>query len=250
MIMRPTPIAALLAAAALAAPAAAQDWSGPYAGVAAGAARGSGDADLGDFGGDLISRDVANGLFPEGIGDADAAGTGGAFVGYNLQRGAFVGGAELDLTLGGPDSDAGFARRDADPASPFVGVNTVTGYGTDLDGLATLRLRAGWSFGPTLVYATAGVAGGRVGNAFSLSLPELGYARTWSEDGDRWGAAFGVGVERRLTERLSLRAEVLRYDLADVTIEASDEAAFPGNAASYRFDNDGAIARLGVSFRF
>ena len=120
----------------------------------------------------------------------------------------------------------------------FNGVNTNTGYRTDLDGLATLRLRAGRAFDGTLAYATAGLALGQVENRFTLDLPELGYASPgWSEDGSRQGYAVGAGIERAISARASFKAEVLYYDLDDTTVEARDPVSFPGQALDYRFDN-------------
>ena len=60
----------------------------------------------------------------------------------------------------------------------------------------------------------------------------------------------GVGIEHRVRPRVSLKAEAMYYDLEDVTIEATDPVAFPGQRLDYEFANDGAIARLGVNVAF
>lgn len=264
MFVRPFAATTLILAASLAAPSASEaqdllggsgpaagDWSGPYVGITAGAVRSTGEAVLGDYEGALLELDVRNGLFPDTIDGPDTAAAGGVTVGFNVARDAFVGGVELDYAFGGPDAAAAFSRVDPNPDPMFNGVHTNTGYETALDGLATLRLRAGRDFGGTLVYATGGLAMGQVENRFTLALPELGYTSPgWSEEGTRMGYAVGLGVERRLSTRVSLKAEVLRYDLDDATVEARDPVTFPGQAIDYRFDNAGTVARIGVNVRF
>ena len=66
----------------------------------------------------------------------------------------------------------------------------------------------------------------------------------------RYGTVFGVGLERRITKRMSLKAEVLRFDLQDVTIQARDPVVFPGESIDYRFGNSGTLARIGLNFSF
>ena len=228
------------------------DWAGRYAGLSLGVARSDGRAERAGFAGDLITLDVSNGLFPDGIDDADTGAVGGLTFGLARQRGALVGGVELDVSALDQGVAAGFSRIDPNPDPVFFGVNTITGYETDVKALATLRLRAGYATGANLLYATAGLAAGDVRNAFALEIPELGYTSPddWSEDGIRTGYALGLGVERKVSARVSLRAEAIYYDLEDVEIEATDEASFPGQRLDYEFANDGAIARLGVNFAF
>lgn len=226
------------------------DWSGGYVGGFVGALRSTGAASLGDYQGALLELDVSNGLFPEDIDDAEVAGTGGLTFGWNRQSGALVTGVEIDFALTGSDVENGFARRDPNPDPTFNGVNTVTGYGTELDTLATARLRAGYASGATLFYVTGGLAAGRVRNGFSLELTELGYANDWSASGTRFGYVVGAGIERRMSERLSAKLEVMGYDLADATVNASDPVVFPGQTISYEFDNSGMVARIGLNFGF
>ena len=152
------------------------DWSGPYAGFSLGVARSDGQAERTGFAGDLIALDVSNGLFPDSIDDADTGALGGLSFGFSRQRGAFVGGVEIDASLLDQDVAAGFSRIDPNPDPVFFGVQTITRYETDIKALATLRLRAGYATGASLLYATAGLATGDVRNALSLELPELGYA--------------------------------------------------------------------------
>lgn len=259
MLVRITATAAAMGACALTAQA--QDgllglggsglWAGAYAGATVGAVRSTGEAERGDFSGPLITLDVQNGLFPESIDDDDIAAIGGLHVGYNVERGAFVGGVELDYALTSLDVEAAFSRVDPNPNPPFSGIDTNTTYGTAFDGLATLRLRAGRDVGGTLVYATAGVAVAEVENRFTLDLPDLAYASPgWDEQGTRVGYAVGLGVERRLNNRVSFKAEVIHVDLEDATVEGRDPVVFEGEALDYRFDNAATVVRVGVNVRF
>ena len=234
-----------------AAPFGATDWTGGYAGLSFGVIASGGEAVRGDFIGPILTRDVRNGLFPGSIEDTETSLLGGLAIGYNLQRDAFVGGIELDLSGLDQDVDLRFSRIDPSDVPPFAGVDTVTGYATELGALATLRLRAGYATGRNLLYATAGLASGDVRNEFTLEIPALGYASPdWSEDERRYGYVLGLGVERRIGARLSLKAEAMYYDLEDARVVATDPATFPGERIDYEFQNDGAIARLGLNVAF
>ena len=250
MFMR-TVAAAMLAstpvlAADLAGPA---DWTGGFVGLNAGVLRSDGGASRGFYTGDPVTADVERkGLFPGSVDGTDSAAIGGVTLGYNRQRGALVGGVELDFALTNSDVRNGFAKRDTDPNYLFT--NTVTGYETGLDNLATARLRAGYAVGSNLFYATGGLAAGKVDNRFSLELTQLGYNNAWSASDTRFGYVFGAGIERKVSSRFSVKAEVLRYDLSDTTVRASDPAVFPGASIDYKFDNAGVVARVGVNFGF
>ncbi|MBM9594571.1 outer membrane protein [Roseitranquillus sediminis] len=236
-------------------PPAVLDWSGPYAGLSLGASFDDGRARREDAVGGLIERDVALGLFPGSIDDEDRALLGGGHVGFNTQRGSFVAGVELDIGGLGKKNEFEFSRIDPGTGLPdFEGVNTVSGYSTDFDNLASLRLRAGLSRNRSLFYVTAGIAGGAVENEFTLDLEDprdqVDFSGSWSDEGTRIGYVVGLGLEHRLMDRLSLRAEASYYDLEDVTIEARDEVVFPGQSLSYEFGNDTIIAEVGISYHF
>lgn len=251
MLMRTMVVAMLASTPALAAGPAPADWSGAFVGIHIGALRSTGDAARGDYTGDLLTLDVSNGLFPAKIDGSDTSAIGGATLGYNLQRGAFVTGVELDFSFANSEVKNGFSKVDPNPNPPFTGVNTVTGYDSVLDNLATARLRAGYAIGETLLYATGGLAAGRVENRFSLELTELGYTSPdWSTSGTRFGYVVGAGIERNVSRQISVKAEILHYDLANVTVHASDPVTFPGQTIDYRFDNAGTIGRIGLNFRF
>ena len=231
--------------------AAAQSWTGAYAGADLGVSRTTGAAARGDYGGALLTLDVQNGLFPGRNADVEISASLGATLGYDHQRGPFVLGAALDVLRLNADAQSGFSRIDPNPDPMFNGVNTITGYGTEIDTLLMARLRAGRTFGRTLVYATGGLALARVENRFTLAIPELGYTSPdWSASGTRAGYVLGAGIERRLSARLSAKAEIVHFDLRDVTVGAADPVSFPGQTIAYRFKNAGTIARIGLKYRF
>ncbi len=234
------------------------DWSGPYATIFAGGLWSDGRARRDAFQGPLITLDVENGLFPLEQRGTEVGPFGGIGLGYNLQRDAFVFGVEADLGIADTSVRHRFSRIDPNPDPLFNGVETNTSYLTEFDRLSTLRLRTGYAFGPTLLYATGGLAAGRVTNRFTLDLPNLvipgvvdGYSLPdHSTRGTRTGYIVGAGIERRIGAALGLRAEVMHFNLRDVTIRGRDETIFAGEGLDYRFRNSGQIGRIGLSVRF
>lgn len=248
---QPTVSAAVLSAAP--APVA-KDWTGAYGGLTFGVAVGDGHAVRSHSGGAVIELDVSNGLFPDAVAGSQTDPIGGVTLGYNTQRGTFVGGLELDLSASQQEALPAFSR--IDPGPLFPGVITNTSYRTEISSLATLRLRGGYAAGRTFFYGTAGVAAGRVANEFTLNLPNFpglpdGYTSpNWHEDETRYGFVVGAGIERRLTDRISLKGEALYYDLQNVTVAGRDPTNFPGQEIDYTFDNDGLVLRLGLNVSF
>lgn len=229
----------------------ATDWSGGYLGAFGGVAVSNGRAERGAFGGPLITLDVQNGLFPASIDGSEAGMAAGALAGINFQSGAFVGGLEADFGYVWTDVRNSFSRVDPNPNPIFNGVDTNTSYVTEFGGLGTLRARGGYAFDRILVFASAGVAAGNVTNRFTLDLPQLGYTSPdWSDSGMRFGYALSVGIEYRMTDRLSLRFETLYANLADTTVDAVDNVTFPGETISYDFSNDVIIPRLALTAKF
>ena len=235
------------------------DWSGFRAGVFGGTINSSGQAKRTDFTGALLSLDVQDGLFPDSISGLDTSFTGGAAVGYDVQKGRWVVGAEADISYANHDVNHYYSRIDPyntttnpHPINPaFAGLQTNTTYRTKFGTLATARLRGGISFERNMVYATAGLAYGKVANRFSLALPGLGYASPdWSDEGWKLGYAIGVVYEHKLTSRITMRMEALAVDLADTTIHAVDPVSFPGQTIDYTFSNRAIIGRFGIMVAF
>lgn len=243
-------LAALAAAPAARAQDAAAPWQGPRLSLSLGLALSDGEAERTFVEGPVLSADVRNGLFPDAVEEGGSGLAGGVALGYDVQRpgSPFVAGVELGLSL----LDRA-AREDVSEIDPeiFVGAATNSSYTTEIETLATLRLRAGYARDRTLAYLTGGLAAGRVENDLDIAIPAVGYASPeFRREDVLWGYAVGGGVERRISPRLGLRAEVLYYDLEDVEIVGADPGAFPGNRIGYEFANDGVLARLGITVGF
>jgi outer membrane immunogenic protein len=116
--------------------------------------------------------------------DDDTAFIGGLHAGYNWQK-------HGNLVLG-VEGDVDFAD--------------------DIDYLASLRGRLGYAAGPTLFYATAGVA-------------FLGFEDELSDDDTLTGWVAGLGVEHKVRENVSLGLEGLYYAFDEDDV-ASDDADF------------------------
>jgi outer membrane immunogenic protein len=243
-------------------------FSGPYAGASIAGVRTDGRATLASTASPagVIDRDVALGIFPLRSADADIRAGGALTLGYDMRRDRFVGGLALGLNLGRFSAENSLFGVDPAPfgfgagQNPFGQSETTTGYGTRIDGLATMLARAGVVADRTLFYVTGGLAAGRVRNRFDVRIANLQinlpdaqngvYSNSWSETGTRLGYAVGGGIEHRISPRTSLQLEFLHFDLRDVTVQARDPANFGGESISYRFRNSGQVARVGIIFRF
>ncbi|MDE2578424.1 MAG: porin family protein [Hyphomicrobiales bacterium] len=165
----------------------------------------------------------------------------GGQLGYNRQFGAFVLGAETDLDYLGARRRTVFATP---TAGGFVIAQTETGAG---DLLGTARLRAGAAFGKALVYATGGLAYGRVGATQTLIFPtSIAYG---SQAGLKLGWALGAGAEYAILPNWTLRAEYLHADLGQSRATLWN-AAFPTFPHLFRTTTHVDLARAGLNYRF
>ena len=177
-------------------------WTGFYAGVNAGVGFNAGD--------DRDSVLVLPGGATLRYGDNydDAAFTGGGQIGFNYQlRNNVVLGAEADLQFLGLDDD--------DMVSPTI-VGTPPGGAafdparrgvTGIDWFGTLRLRAGYAFDRTLVYATGGLAYGE-GEATEIEAVR-GTGGFVDDEDVSFGWTLGGGVEYAWTDNLIVGIEGL-----------------------------------------
>lgn len=156
-------------------------WTGPYAGVVAG-------------GGFLDTF-----YLPSGNPDPELAGDGyllGGLVGYNLQVDNIVLGVEGDLSAG-----------------KVSATNSLDQVNYKVPMLATARLRAGYAFDDTLVFATGGLAVARG----DMYLPGFGE----SDEKTHYGYTVGGGMEHAVTENLNIRLEYLYASLGKKTYDFS-----------------------------
>lgn len=124
----------------------------------------------------------------------------GLRAGYDYDFGNFVLGGSLqhdfsDIDLGGGDS---------------------------LDGVTSLRVRGGYDLGPTLVYASAGVA--------------QAYIDAGGSDVDDTGWLAGIGVEHKVSDRMSLTGDVTYHQFDDFDGSSTDvDATTFGAGVNFRF---------------
>ncbi|HTU10989.1 MAG TPA: outer membrane beta-barrel protein [Allosphingosinicella sp.] len=233
---------ALLAGAAFAAtPALAQDnddWSGFYVGGQLGYGFRTGgsnetilfDTNLDGVYGDTVNTsapanafspgfcdEAANGPTPADGCDGDRNGIeGGIHAGFDVQTGGgFVIGGVVDYTR----------TRLRDSVSAFSTTPARYTMTRRLRDVMTIRARAGFASGPTLFYATGGLAYGNIRNSFSTSNTANSFTDNGNEHG--WGYVFGGGVERKLGSNFSVGLQYLyrSVDAGDYVVRAG-----PGTA--------------------
>jgi outer membrane immunogenic protein len=124
---------------------------------------------------------------------------GGFQIGYNWQSGLFVYGLEADISF----ADISHSQR-------VMGATATA----SIDWLATARGRFGYLLTPRLLaYGTAGF--GIASASGSAAIP--GALKISVDDTDT-DFVFGLGLESKISDRLSLRAEYLAYGDLDIGV--------------------------------
>ena len=215
----------MAALAFVAMPAAAQDWSGLYVGGHAGYTNPSQDRDerilfdtnLNGAFADSVRTTTGVDAFGPGFCDgtpngnnagagcsADDDGNGeyGVRAGYDYQMGGVVFGVVGEWTSTSlEDAVTGFSTT---PASYT--------FSRDVDSIAAVRGRVGLDMGSWLPYVTAGYAVAQVDQSYSTSNTANSFTPT-SSDGDADGWQAGAGVDKRLTDNITIGVEYLYSDL-------------------------------------
>ncbi len=200
-------------------------WTGGYIGVLGGATQANDQDDEflrfdrnldGKFGDPVITSTNANAFSPGSCGgaanggvvtagcDDDAMGAEGVFrAGYDFQFGSFVVGGLVEYSgvVGGEDSVTSFSTT---PASYT--------FERKIRDQAAVRARAGFAYGPALVYGTAGAVTAEVSNQFYSSNSTNAF-KARGEAGDAQGYQAGGGVEYMLAPHLSVTGEYLYTSL-------------------------------------
>ncbi len=191
------------------------DWSGYYAGVSGGYARGT-VTTTGDISGTVTEVPVSGALL-------------GATVGANWQMGHFVLGAEGDLSWSNASGSATCT------AAPAYSCNA------EIDWLGTVRGRAGFALDKVLVFATGGLAVAQGSGTVDPAFPGL-----TSEFSDTFmGWTVGGGVEVAVSETMSIKAEYNYLDLGSRTAPAGTLSA-----ESTTIEPDLQTFKVGLNFRF
>ena len=198
------------------------NWTGFYLGIAGG-------------GGWADSRhtNAVNGINSGNVGIS--GGLFGGTYGYNLQLGSWVLGFEGDFSWSGIRSNF-FDNNGSDFCSPAVEIQCVTNllwFGTD-------RARLGYAWDRLLVYATAGVAYGKVeGTVAGASF------LVTSGQNTRTGFVAGAGAEWAFAPNWSVKGEYLWTDLGSKTTYTVINI-FPETVSLTNIN----IVRLGLNYHF
>lgn len=195
------------------------------------------DADL------LLSQTLGN--VPTSLSADPDGGIIGGTLGCNYQTGSIVLGAETDLSY--------TSLRDT--SSVVLGAfATTTRYSQEMEAFGTVRGRLGYAIGPTLLYATGGLAYGYVKTAADIFPGPLGLGGAvlvGRQDEWRAGWTVGAGVEHMISQNWSIKAEYLYYDLGTSALTAVTVAGIPATeSGTFRHDNTGHIIRAGINYQF
>ncbi|WP_181161202.1 outer membrane protein [Labrys okinawensis] len=165
---------------------------------------------------------------------------GGAQIGYNWQQGHFVVGAEADADF----YQKSFSKtRSLLPNFPG---NSVTQTGK-VTGFYTARVRLGYAFDRTLIYATGGWAGTQLDFRDSSAYPASFQGVSKSEFKSGW--TVGAGVEQAVNEHWSVKLEYLYADFGSTKSSSCNNAA-PDLCYSHKHDVKTNVVRLGVNYKF
>ena len=173
---------------------------------------------------------------------------GGFDAGYNWQAGNYLAGVEGDiewLHLSGSAS-SGPLIIPGGAGNTF----TVTS-NADIDWLATLRGRLGFTSGNWLFYATGGAAFTTLHGNFQFSETFSPSTETASASGAKTGYAVGGGVETYLWQHWSVKAEYLFVDFGSASAFGVDTGVpLPPYPFTHSVNLKLNIARLGLNYHF
>ena len=214
-------------------------WTGGYIGVVGG--YGWGDS---DFSADVV--DSADNTIVYGTGgdsiDAEGFLIGGQ-LGYDFDMGnGLVLGVAGDWSWTGMDGDL---CVDTDTCVPAEADDSYAS--ADVNWLATVRARAGFTTGSLLIYGTGGLA---IADADSSVSHVDGLGDNRSDSNTHLGWVIGAGAEFKVTENMSLGAEYLHVDLGseDYTLRGSGVALDTDILSNADLQID--IVRASLNFRF
>jgi outer membrane immunogenic protein len=163
------------------------DWTGAYVGGWVGAACIDGTLH------DNTQAAVVGGTLPFDFLNAGCGFKGGVVGGYNHQIDDIVLGVEAD-----------WGMSNAIVNNDMIGAK----YTYTLDGIATVRARAGFAFDDTLLFVTAGGAWAR-GDIYDTT-GTVGHLKA-----DHFGWTIGGGIEHAVTDSLRIRMDYLYTKLND-----------------------------------
>jgi outer membrane immunogenic protein len=187
---------------------------------------------------------------------------GGLNLGYNLQSGNFVYGAEVDFSwLGSTKATSNGSFSSTTGYTGFGGVRYsapgATSRTSQVNGLATFRARVGIDFGGTLPYLTGGLALGDIKNSYTISGQGYnGSVNSATVAKQSWvpGIVLGGGIEHKLSERWTLRGEIMWVGFQDKQLNnplfSTAYGGLTSTAGPIKFSNELTTAKIGLNYRF
>jgi outer membrane immunogenic protein len=194
---------------------------------------------------------------------------GGLQAGYNWQSGQLLVGIETDIQASGRQGDRIFRAEVQRP--PTI---VEASYTQKLQWLGTARGRIGFAVDRALLYATGGLAYGRVtitgsatatGDELAISPPcddTLGRCpfASWSIGVTKVGWSLGVGAEGAIGGNWSWKIEYLHVDLGQITTNFATVPGCFGTPSVCTPTRDGSgtiksritdeVVRVGVNYKF
>lgn len=205
-------------------------WAGAYVGGSVGYSFGADD----EIGLELF-EDSTPQAFAPGLGNVDISGpTAGLHVGYRWQRQRWVFGPELGIEFGNVDDKDELA---------FRGTPTGVTAKTEMNHILSLRMKAGYLVDDrTMIFGTAGVVKGDFDYTLTDGTDKL------KESDSPTGYSVGLGVERKMTDRLSLTAEweYRNFGKTDIDFDEGIPGEFLRTEATPEHHN----VKLGLNFSF
>lgn len=244
---------AAIAVTAGATSAAADDWTGPYAGLVLG----------GNVGTERKVETVGTAAFqtlvptiaPADLKPKNDGALYGVVGGYSFAGSQLVYGFEGEISGGGDDEAASFSGA---PIPGLAPAGITTSASKELGVRGALRGRIGLPVGErALIYATGGLAIARATTTASVvanGAPTVAW--TGETEDTLTGWTLGAGAEVKLSPQIHLRGEYVYYDLGDQTVTAAGNATVRGIAAlngiDYvaKADYRGGELRAGLVFKF
>ena len=168
--------------------------------------------------------------------------TGGGQIGYNRVRCNTLFGIEGDFNLADINS-----RTDHFHAPTGALTNDWLRLSDSMRSFATLRARMGFVADHTLFYATGGLAWANLKHHLDdINHINSGLVNpTFSEWKTGW--TVGAGMEHALTERVSLKGEVLYMNFGNLKYSLNDAPA--PDVYNFKNHSDAWTARVGVNFK-
>jgi outer membrane immunogenic protein len=187
---------------------------------------------------------------------------GGIQAGYNAQNGAWLYGVEADIQATSQRGTAAVAGATPDipcilfdppapactPGTGIAGTPGSLSYEQKLPWFATFRGRLGYIVAPTwLLYATGGLAVGRIKTNTVFVIPTAAAATGFSDTKAGW--TIGAGVEWGFAPNWSVKLEYLYLDFGNIDHTFGSIAPFTGSFLTTSHVTDH-IARAGINYRF